>query len=113
MDEAAQDAHDLLYVRNTGRASRIEPLVAIGLLGARRGDRDDVWAHLDEARDYIAKTQTLNYQGFIALARGEAYLLAGDLEAVKAEMLPWYEEAVRLWDADSSRSSSCWCGERD
>ena len=99
-DEAAQEAHDLLYVRNTGRASRIEPLVAIGLLGARRGDRDDVWTYLDEARDYIAKSQTLGYQGFMALARGEAFLLDGDLDAVKAEALPWYEEAVRLWDEE-------------
>ena len=42
-DEAAAQAHDLLYVRNTGRASRIEPLVALGLLSARRGDADGVW----------------------------------------------------------------------
>jgi len=99
-DEAAQEAHDLLYVRNTGRASRIEPLVAIGLLGARRGDRDDVWSYLDEARDYIAKSQTLSYQGFMALARGEAHLLAGRLDEVQAEALPWYREAVRLWDEE-------------
>jgi DNA-binding CsgD family transcriptional regulator len=99
-DEALEEAHDLLYVRNTGRASRIEPLSAIGLLGARRGDRDDVWAYLDGARDYIAKTQTLGYQGFIATVRGEAHLLEGDVEAVRAEVLPWYEEAVRLQDAE-------------
>ena len=52
--------------------------MAIGLLGARRGDRDDVWTYLDEARDYIAKSQTLGYQGTVALARGEAHLLEGD-----------------------------------
>ena len=65
-DEAAAQAHDLLYVRNTGRASRIEPLVALGLLSARRGDADGVWGPLDEARDHIGKSQSLNYQGFIA-----------------------------------------------
>jgi DNA-binding SARP family transcriptional activator/DNA-binding CsgD family transcriptional regulator/tetratricopeptide (TPR) repeat protein len=97
-DDAAAQAHDLLYVRNTGRASRIEPLVAIGLLGARRGDRDDAWVFLDEARDYIAKTRSLGYQGFIALARGEAYLLRDDIDAVRAEVSPWYAEAVRLRD---------------
>ena len=97
-DEAMTESHDLLYVRNTGRASRIEPLVAIGLVGARRGDRDDVWAYLDEARDYIAKTQTLGYQAYIALGRGEAHLLEGNVEAIRAEVLPWYEEAVRLRD---------------
>ena len=26
-DEALEQAHDLLYVRNTGRASRIDPLI--------------------------------------------------------------------------------------
>ncbi len=99
-DEAMAEAHDLLYVRNTGRASRIEPLIAIGLLGARRGDRDDVWTYLDEARDYIAKSQTLGYQGTVALARGEAHLLEGDHEAVRAAALHWYEESVRLWDEE-------------
>ena len=99
-DEAMTEAHDLLYVRNTGRASRIEPLMAIGLLGARRGDRDDVWTYLDEARDYIAKTQTLGYQGTVALARGEAHLLEGDDEAVRGDAFHWYEESVRLWDEE-------------
>ncbi len=99
-DEAMAEAHDLLYVRNTGRASRIEPLIAIGLLGARRGDRDDVWAYLDEAYDYIAKSQTLGYQGTVALARGEAHLLEGDNDAVRADAFHWYEEAIRLWDEE-------------
>jgi DNA-binding SARP family transcriptional activator/DNA-binding CsgD family transcriptional regulator/tetratricopeptide (TPR) repeat protein len=99
-DEAAAQAHDLLYVRNTGRASRIEPLVALGLLSARRGDADGVWGPLDEARDHIAKSQSLNYQGFIAQSRGEVYLLDGDVERIRTEVLPWYEEAVRLGDGD-------------
>jgi DNA-binding CsgD family transcriptional regulator len=99
-DEVVAEANDLLYVRNTGRASRIEPLAALGLIAARRGDRDAAWRNLDQARDHIAKTQTLGYQGFVALARGEAYLLEGDTEAVRAEALPWYDEAVRLWDEE-------------
>jgi DNA-binding SARP family transcriptional activator/DNA-binding NarL/FixJ family response regulator len=97
-DEALAQSHDLLYVRNTGRASRIEALVAIGQIGARRGDGVDVWATLDEARDYIAKTQTLDYQAFMALSRGEVHLLDGNLDAVRDEVLPWYQEAVRLQD---------------
>ena len=94
-DEALEEAHDLLYVRNTGRASRIEPLSAIGLVAARRGERDDVWTHLDEARAYIAKSQTLGYQGFVATVRGEALLLEDRMEEFRAEVLPWYTEAVR------------------
>src|SRR5436853_3894334 len=61
-DEAWDQANDLLYVRNTGRASRIEPLTALGLLSARRGEADGVWGPLDEAREWIAKTQSLGYQ---------------------------------------------------
>jgi DNA-binding CsgD family transcriptional regulator len=99
-DEAVAQAHDLLYVRNTGRASRIEPLVALGLVSARRGDADGIWGPLDEARDHIGKTQNLNYQGFIAQTRGEVYLLDGDIERIRAEVLPWFEEAVRAGDED-------------
>jgi len=99
-DEAMDESYDLLYVRNTGRASRVEPLTVIGLLGARRGDRDDVWTYLDEARDYIAKSQTLGYQGPLATARGEAYLLEGRIAEVRDEVLPWYLEAVRLADEE-------------
>jgi DNA-binding SARP family transcriptional activator/DNA-binding CsgD family transcriptional regulator/tetratricopeptide (TPR) repeat protein len=99
-DEAWDQAHDLLYVRNTGRASRIEPLTALGLLSARRGDADGVWGPLDEARDHIAKSQSLGYQGFIAMTRGEVYLLHDDVEKIRSEVLPWYEEAVRLGEED-------------
>jgi DNA-binding CsgD family transcriptional regulator len=100
-DEAMDEAHDLLYVRNTGRASRVEPLTVIGLLGARRGDRDDVWAYLDEARDFIAKSQTLGYQGPLAVARGEAYLLEGRIDEIREEVMPWYDEAVRLGEPET------------
>jgi DNA-binding SARP family transcriptional activator/DNA-binding CsgD family transcriptional regulator/tetratricopeptide (TPR) repeat protein len=99
-DEAAAQAHDLLYVRNTGRASRIEPLAALGLLSARRGDADGVWGPLDEAREHIGKSQSLGYQGFMALSRGEVYLLAGDVERIRTEVLPWYVEAVRVGEED-------------
>jgi len=99
-DEAAAQAHDLLYVRNTGRASRIQPLIALGLLSARRGDADGVWGPLNEARDHIGKTQTLGYQAVIAQARGEVYLLDGDIERIRTEVLPWQEEAVRLGEED-------------
>jgi len=99
-DEAVAQAHDLLYVRNTGRASRIEPLTTLGLLSARRGDADGIWGPLDEARDHIAKSQSLGYQGYIAMTRGEVYLLDGDVERIRTEILPWWEESVRLGEED-------------
>jgi DNA-binding CsgD family transcriptional regulator/tetratricopeptide (TPR) repeat protein len=99
-DEAAVQAHDLLYVRNTGRSSRLKPLIALGLLSARRGDADGVWGPLDEARDHIGKSQSLNYQAGIAISRGEVHLLDGDVERIRTEVLPWYEEAVRLGEEE-------------
>ena len=99
-DEAVEQAHDLLYVRNTGRASRLEPLAALGLIAARRGEIEAAWPYLDQARDHIAKSQTLDYQSDIALARGEVHLLEGNIDAVRAEAMHWYAEAVRLQAAD-------------
>ena len=98
-DEAVAESNDLLYVRNTGRASRIEPLIALGLVAARRG-QDEAWLRLDEARDYIAKSQILDYQARIAVARGEVQLFEGDVEAIRADVLPWFLEAVRLEDRE-------------
>jgi DNA-binding SARP family transcriptional activator/DNA-binding CsgD family transcriptional regulator len=100
-DEAMDQSHDLLYVRNTGRASRVEPLTVIGLLGARRGDRDDVWTYLDEARDYIAKSQVVGYQAPLATARGEVYLLEGRIDEIRAEVLPWFAAALRVRDVEA------------
>ena len=99
-DEAVAESEELLYVRNTGRASRIDPLAVLALVGARRGDRDDVWLILDEMRDWIAKSQTLDYQGSVAVARGEVHLLEGDVDAVNDLVRPWYDEAVRLQEPD-------------
>jgi DNA-binding SARP family transcriptional activator/DNA-binding NarL/FixJ family response regulator len=99
-DDAIRESDELLYVRNTGRASRIEPLSVLALVGARRGDRDDVWELLDEMRDWIAKSQTLDYQGSVAVARGEVHLLDGDLGQAEALVRPWFDVAVRLQEPD-------------
>ena len=69
--EAEDKARDLLYVRETSRASRVDPLVTLGLLNARRGDRASAWSLLDEAREHVKDAQVLDYDGLIAAARGE------------------------------------------
>jgi DNA-binding SARP family transcriptional activator/DNA-binding CsgD family transcriptional regulator/tetratricopeptide (TPR) repeat protein len=99
-DEVLEESHDLLYVRNTGRASRVEPLVAIALVGARRGDRDDVWTLLDQARRLVDRSPTLDYQGFVGLSRAEVHWLEGDVDAARAELAPWLAEAIRVEDPD-------------
>jgi DNA-binding SARP family transcriptional activator/DNA-binding CsgD family transcriptional regulator/tetratricopeptide (TPR) repeat protein len=97
---AEESANDLLFVRNTSRASRMEPLCALGLLAARRGDRALGWRFLDEAREHIRNAHLLEYDGVVAAARGEAHLLEGDADAVDAVVRPWYDEAVRLGSQD-------------
>jgi DNA-binding SARP family transcriptional activator/DNA-binding CsgD family transcriptional regulator/tetratricopeptide (TPR) repeat protein len=99
-DDAVAEATDLLYVRNTGRASRIDGLGALALVGARRGDRADVWELLDQMQAWIERSPTLDYQATVAMARGEAHLLEGDDEAVGRVALRWYQEAVDSGDAD-------------
>jgi len=99
-NEAWAQAHDLIHARNIGRVSRVESLIALGLLNARRGDRSGVWPYLDEARDFVSNNETLGYRGLVAVARGEAHLLENNIEAIRDEVLPWYEEAVRLHDEE-------------
>ena len=99
-DEAEAEANELLYVRATARASRMEPLLALGLLAARRGDRDNAWRLLDEAREHVRDTQLLEYDGEVAAARGEARLLEGDAEGVESEVRPSFEVALRVGDQD-------------
>jgi ATP/maltotriose-dependent transcriptional regulator MalT len=98
-DQAESRARELLYVRATSRASRMEALVALGLLHARRGDLDAAWPLIEEAADHIRDAHILGYDGVIAVARGEAHLLAGDVVALEGAVRPAYEEAVRQRNA--------------
>ena len=93
-------AHELLYVRATSRASRMGPLVVLGLLAARRGDRDAAWRLLDEARDHVRDARVLDYDGVIAAARGEAHLLEDDIDRVETDVRPAFEEALRVRDEE-------------
>jgi DNA-binding CsgD family transcriptional regulator/tetratricopeptide (TPR) repeat protein len=97
---AEAEANELLYVRDTARASRMEPLCVLGLLAARRGDREVAWRLLDEAREHVSEAQILDYDGHIALARGEVHLLEDDAAAVEAAVRPAYDEALRLGHRD-------------
>jgi len=93
---AEAEANELLFVRATSRASRMEPLCVLGLLAARRGDPESGWRFLDEAREHVRDAKVLDYDGSVAVARGEAHLLEGDSAAVEAAVRPSYDEAVRI-----------------
>ncbi len=94
-DASAQIAHELLDVRGTQRASRMDPLLVLGLLAARRGDVSAAWPFLEEARECVAEAYVLGYDGDIAMAYGEVTLLVGDVAALEAAVQPVYAEAVR------------------
>jgi DNA-binding SARP family transcriptional activator/tetratricopeptide (TPR) repeat protein len=93
------------------RNTRIPGLVALGLLGLRRGD-DDVLAVLDEAAEYAYPMKELQWVGPVAAARSEYFWLAGDPDRAAAEARRWLplaaerhrwvagELALRLWRAE-------------
>jgi DNA-binding CsgD family transcriptional regulator len=97
-DAAAEAAGVVLRRPGVAVPSRITPLVALGLLRARRGD-PDVWAPLDEALELARQTGELQRIAPVAAARAEARWLAGDDAPVAAETHDALRLAVRFADA--------------
>jgi DNA-binding CsgD family transcriptional regulator len=83
-DEAAERAQAVLRGANVAVASRIEPLVVLGRLRARRGD-PGAWDALDEALALARRTEELQRLAPVAAARAEARWLDGDAAAVAGE----------------------------
>ena len=90
-DEAADNATAVLRRPNVAIPSRIQPLVVLGRLRARRGDPDP-WGPLDEALELAVRTEELQRLAPVAAARAEARWLAGDATAVGRET----EQALAL-----------------
>ena len=107
-ERAEAEARDLLYVRQTSRISRIEPLLCLALIAARRGDGTQAWPLLDEAFDLARGAEQLQYDVPVAVARAEARLLADDLDAVEAVLLPAYEKALALGNDDMVDRTALW-----
>jgi DNA-binding CsgD family transcriptional regulator/tetratricopeptide (TPR) repeat protein/type II secretory pathway predicted ATPase ExeA len=107
-DEAESAARELLYVRATSRASRMEPLIVLGLLAARRGDSAAAWDLLDEAREHVRDARVLEYDGPVAAARGEVHLLDGNIAGVEADVRSAFIEAGRVGNSDLRGSTALW-----
>jgi len=90
-DAAAIAAHEVLDRPDAAAASRLTPLIVLGLLRARRGDPDP-WGPLDEAAELARATGELQRIVPAASARAEARWLAGQSELVGGET----EEALVL-----------------
>jgi DNA-binding CsgD family transcriptional regulator len=90
-DDAAQAAAAVLDRPGVAAPSRINALVVIGRLRARRGD-PDVWGPLDEAGEFARSAAEVQRQGPVAAARAEARWLAGEPDLIGEET----EEALAL-----------------
>jgi DNA-binding CsgD family transcriptional regulator/tetratricopeptide (TPR) repeat protein len=91
--EAEESARRVTTRPSTAVISRIMALVALGRLGARRGD-PDAQAILDEALALALPTGTLQRLAPVRAARAEAAWLAGDLERAREEARSTLELAV-------------------
>ncbi len=98
--EATALARNLLDERGISRVSRCEPLMALGLVRARRGD-PGVWPVLDEAYECVAEAHELQFQAPVALSRAEAYWLENNIDAAEAELLPVLRLAQETDDDDT------------
>jgi DNA-binding CsgD family transcriptional regulator/GTPase SAR1 family protein len=92
-DEAVRISNELLKQAQLAVPSRIQPLVVLGRVRARRGE-PQVWEALDEALALAAPTGEIQRVGQVRAARAEAAWLAGDLERTAAEAGAAYDLAV-------------------
>ena len=83
-DQAAVLAREALDQPGNGSITRLTPLIVLGLLRARRGDRR-AWAALDEALGLAEPMREAQRLLPVAAARAEARWLEGSLELVAGE----------------------------
>jgi DNA-binding CsgD family transcriptional regulator/tetratricopeptide (TPR) repeat protein len=109
-DKAAEDAQAVIQNPGAATISRIPALIALGLVRARRGDRD-VDALLAEARDLALPTGEIQRIGPAIAARAEAAWIKGELspDSPEAEELrsayavartmsePWLRSELAFW----------------
>jgi DNA-binding CsgD family transcriptional regulator len=95
-DGAVEDASSVLGGVRSG-LPRLDALVVLGLVRARRGD-PDVWGPLDEALAIAKPTDSLWVIFPILAARAEAAWLAGSTETILAESEPFVRRALRAYD---------------
>jgi DNA-binding CsgD family transcriptional regulator/tetratricopeptide (TPR) repeat protein len=91
---AEQDAHAALAEQVKGGARVVDALVPLGLLQARRGDRDAA-ASLQEATERAFATSELQWIAPVAAARAEHAWLYGDDRRAAEEAASVFELAVQ------------------
>jgi len=91
---AEQDARAALAERAHSGGRAVDPLVALALLQARRGDPGAA-ATLQEATERAVATGELQWTGQVAAARAEHAWLSGDAHRVAEEAAGVLEQAVQ------------------
>ncbi|HEY6760569.1 MAG TPA: AAA family ATPase [Baekduia sp.] len=106
-DAAADVAGAVLAHPHVAAPSRVDPLVVLGRLRARRGDPDP-WAPLDEALALAEGTGEIQRLGIVGAARAEARWLAGDDAAVRGETERALALAVETGDLRTAGELLAW-----
>lgn len=110
--EVSGVAHVVLADQRSPVLARINALVALGRVRARRGDRG-VWEALDEARALVDDTTNLQQVGLMQIARAEAAWLEGRAAAAANEAKAALELALRKRHAWFAAELSFWCWQAD
>lgn len=105
--EATIIADQVLRHPNVSPISRIQALVVLGRVRARRGD-PGVAAALDQALALATPTYELLRLGIVRIARAEAAWLTGDLEQAREEAFSVYALAVRCNDQNVVGELGLW-----
>jgi DNA-binding CsgD family transcriptional regulator/tetratricopeptide (TPR) repeat protein len=90
---AVEQAEEILRLPQLTAPTRIQPLLVLGRVRARRGD-PGIWEALDEARSLAAGTDELQRVGPVAAARAEAAWLSGDVDRARDEVRFAFDMAV-------------------
>ena len=107
-DEAAATAQMILNgPRSQIVTPRLEALVTLALVRARRGD-PGAWPLLDEAQETAIAAADLELLAPVAAARAEAAWLEGRPTAVGGETEQAYDEACRVGETTFAGWLACW-----
>jgi DNA-binding CsgD family transcriptional regulator/tetratricopeptide (TPR) repeat protein len=109
-DEAVALGEQLLATA-ASPINRIQSLVVLGQIRARRGD-SDAWPYLDEAAMAAGGSGEAQWIAAARLARAEAHWLAGDtaLARAEADLARTAAEATSPWDRGAALSWLRRCG---
>jgi DNA-binding CsgD family transcriptional regulator len=105
--EATAAADQVLHHPHVSTVSRIQALVILGRVRARRGD-PGVADALDLALEIAAPTRELQRIGQVRAARAEAAWLSGDMEKTQEEAGAVYDLAIQCQDRFLSGELALW-----